>query len=305
MSRYIVILLLMYCSLPVAAAPRVVVSIAPVHSLVAGVMYGVAEPTLLIPPGASPHAYALKPSGARALARAQLIVWVGEGLEPMLEKPLGALGGSAQVLELAEVKGMHLLANREGGVWGEGHTTAHEGHAHGAVDMHLWLAPKNARRIVAAVAAELVSMDPENAEHYRNNARKLGQQIDALETTLHKQLKPLHGRPYIVFHDAYHYFEEAFSLSPAGAISVSPEQRPGARRIVEIRQAIRERKAACVFSEPQFRPDIVKVVLEGSGAHVGVLDPLGADLPPGREQWFELMRGLADALTECLGADHH
>jgi zinc transport system substrate-binding protein len=298
--------LLMLCSLPLAAAPRVVVSIAPVHSLVAGVMDGVTEPQLLIPPGASPHAYSLKPSDARALAGAQLVVWVGESLEPMLEKPLAALAGSAQVIELASVEGMHLLDNREGGIWGEEHHgDSHEGHGHGEVDMHLWLSPDNARRIVAVSAEALSQLDPENAAHYRENATTMQQRIEMLETRLRKQLAPLSEQPYIVFHDAYHYFEEAFGMHPAGAISVSPDRPPGAKRISEIRQIISERKARCVFSEPQFQPRIVDVVLEGSGAHYGVLDPLGAGLPPGKNQWFDLLRGLANALTACLKAGNH
>lgn len=301
MLQRLFFLLLMLCSLPLAAAPRVVVSIAPVHSLVAGVMEGVAEPHLLIPPGASPHAYALKPSDAHALAKAQLVVWVGEGLEPMLEKPLHSLAESSRVIELAGVEGMHLLDNREGGVWGEEyHDDTHEGHGHDEVDMHLWLAPENARRIVDVVATQLVKMDNGNAARYRQNAAAMTKRIEALEEQLRQKLLPVHDIPYIVFHDAYHYFEEAFGLTPAGAISVSPDRSPGAKRLSEIRQTIGERKASCVFSEPQFQPRIVEVVLEGSDARHGVLDPLGAELSPGRNQWFDLMRGLADNLKVCL-----
>jgi zinc transport system substrate-binding protein len=299
--RKLFFLLLMFSSLPLLAAPRVVVSIAPVHSLVSGVMAGVAEPQLLIPPGASPHAYSLKPSDARALAEAQLVVWVGESLEPMLEKPLAALAGSARVIELAGVEGMQRLNNREGGIWGEGHAgEKHEGHGHGEVDMHLWLAPENARRIVSVVASQLVELDGANAAHYRRNAAVMIKRIDALEAKLKLALAPVHEIPYIIFHDAYHYFEEAFSLSPAGAIAVSPERQPGAKRIAEIQQSIAERKATCVFSEPQFKPRIVMVVLEGSSARHGVLDPLGAELSPGENQWFDLMQGLADNLIGCL-----
>lgn len=301
MRRPLFFVFLLSCALPLAAAPKVVVSIAPIHSLVAGVMADVAEPQLLIPPGASPHAYSLKPSDARALADAQLVVWVGESLEPMLEKPLAALAGSARVIELADVEGMQLLNNREGGIWGEGHAgKKHEGHDHGEVDMHLWLSPANARLIVEVTAAQLAELDAANAQHYRDNAARMTKRIDALEQKLQAQLKPLRDTPYIVFHDAYHYFEKAFGLNPAGAITVSPDLPPGAKRISEIRQTILQRKAACVFSEPQFQPRIVTVVLEGSGARHGVLDPLGAELSLGENQWFDLMRGLADNLSGCL-----
>lgn len=302
MLRNLFFLLVLCWSLPLSAAPRVVVSIGPVHSLVAGVMEGVGEPQLLIPAGASPHAYALKPSDARALSEAELVVWVGEGLETVLEKPLHSLAGKAQQLELLQVEGMYRLPSRKGGVWHE-EQQAHAGHAHeyDAVDTHLWLAPENAQRIVAAVADALSAMDAANGPRYQRNAAALQQRIDELAVNLAQRLEPLQGQPYIVFHDAYRYFEQAFGLQAAGAIAVSPEQRPGARRLIEIRQAIRDRGARCVFSEPQFRPDIVEVVLEDTGARHGVLDPLGAELPAGKEQWFSLMQGLADSLASCLG----
>ncbi|HEX9802726.1 MAG TPA: zinc ABC transporter substrate-binding protein [Gammaproteobacteria bacterium] len=311
MTRIILLLALLCGSLPALAAPRVVASIPPLHSLASGVMEGVGEPQLLIGGGASPHDYALKPSDARALAEAQLILWVGEGLEAVLEKPLHSLAGKARVVELGALEGMELLPTREGGVW-EGHAGEEaeegpddghdEGHRHGEFDNHLWLSPHNARRTVAALAEALAQLDPANAARYRANAEGLAARITALENELKLRLSPLRERRYIVFHDAYHYFEAAFGLQPAGAIAVSPDRRPGARRIGEIRRTIRVSGAACVFSEPQFRSAIVEVVLEGTEARHGVLDPLGSALSPGAGQWFALMRGLADDLEACLSA---
>jgi zinc transport system substrate-binding protein len=311
MTRIILLLALLCGSLPALAAPRVVASIPPLHSLASGVMEGVGEPQLLIGGGASPHDYALKPSDARALAEAELILWVGEGLEAVLEKPLHSLAGRSRVVELGALEGMELLPSREGGVW-EGHAGEEaeegpvdghdEGHGHGEFDNHLWLSPHNARHTVAALAEALAQLDPANAARYRANAEGMAERITALENELKQRLSPLRERRYIVFHDAYHYFEAAFDLQPAGAIAVSPERRPGARRIAEIRRAIRDSGAACVFSEPQFRSAIVEVVLEGTGARHGVLDPLGSALTPGTGQWFALMRGLADDLEACLSA---
>lgn len=304
MIRKLIPLLLLGWSLPLLAAPpRVVVSIAPIHSLVAGVTEGVSEPRLLIPATASPHAYALKPSDARALSRAGLVVWIGEGLESMLEKPLQALPDGARVLEVAALDGIHLLPGRKGGIWQaeahHDHDHGH-GHGHGEMDGHLWLDPDNARVIVSAVAATLAELDAGHAERYRANASAMLARIDELERELRAQLAPVKEVPYIVFHDAYRYFEQAFGLHPAGAITVSPERAPGARRLSEIRDAIRRQGAVCVFSEPQFRPATVSVVLEGSGARHGVLDPLGAELQPGAGLWFELMRALAENLRLCL-----
>lgn len=306
MGRKLLLLLALCWSLPVLSAPKVVVSILPLHSLVSGVMEGVGTPQLLIGANASPHDYALKPSDARALSEADLVVWVGENMETMLEQPLQALAGEARILELSTVKGMTLLPTRKGGAWEADEHVAHgtheKGHAHGEMDSHLWLSPHNARVIVAAVAGQLSLIDAANAKTYQANAALLEQRIASLDKRLKAQLAGVSERPYIVFHDAYHYFEQAYNLHPAGAIAVSPNRRPGARRIIEIRRAIRDSGAACVFSEPQFRPAIVDVVLEGSGARHGVLDPLGSTLPAGKGQWFALMQGLADSLTECLGS---
>ncbi len=302
MSRILLLLLALCLSLPVAASPKVVASIAPLHSLVSGVMDGVSQPRLLIGGGASPHAYALKPSDIRALSDADLVVWVGEGLESaVLERPLHSLAGKVRVLKMSALEGVQLLPTREGGRW-EGHAGEEEGHsdAHAEVDTHLWLSPHNAQCVVAEVAHSLAQIDPANAGQYLANAKGMSRRIAGLEQRLVKQLAPIRERHYIVFHDAYHYFEEAFGLHPVGAIAVSPERRPGARRIIEIRKTIRDLGASCVFSEPQFRPDIVEVVMEGSGARHGVLDPLGSSLPPGKDQWFNLMQGLADSLLGCL-----
>lgn len=307
MLRKLFFLLLLAISAPALAAPRVVVSIAPLHSLTAGVMEGVAEPELLLPPGASPHAYSLRPSDARLLSEADLVIWVGREMESMLGRPLQSLAGEAQTLALMDVEGMALLAAREGGIWGSEDDGTHHneqghGHGHGSVDNHLWLSPHNARMAVTAVADALSGLDPDNARHYARNAERLVSRIDALEARVDQQLAPLRRQPYVVFHDAYHYFEEAFDLHPAGAITVSPEQRPGAKRLIAIRNSIRDSGARCVFSEPQFRPDIVEVVLEGTEARHGVLDPLGAELPPGEGLWFSMMQALADNLESCLVA---
>jgi len=306
MGRKLLLILALCWSLPVLAVPKVVVSILPLHSLVSGVMEGVGTPRLLIGANASPHDYAMKPSDARALSEADLVVWVGEDLETMLAQPMHALVSRARVLELSTVEGMSLLPTRKGGAWEmddhEAHDKEHAGHGHGEMDTHLWLSPHNARRIVEVVAEQLSALDAVNAKRYRANAAELKRQIAVLAKQLQAQLAPIRTRPYIVFHDAYHYFEAAFGLHPVGAIAVNPERRPGAHRIMEIRRAIRDSGATCVFSEPQFRPAIVDVVLEGSDAHHGVLDPLGSTLPAGSGQWFALMRGLADSLVGCLGA---
>lgn len=293
-----------------AQAPKVFVTVKPVHALVAGVMQGVGEPYLLLKGGESPHSYTLKPSDARALSESALVFWVGESLEVFLEHPLETLGEKARIVELAEAKGIETLEGREGGAW-ESHEAAHDhdkkrahddkhAHAHDEIDGHLWLDPHNAGAIVTVAAERLAEIDPANAAAYRANARKVIARIEALDAELTALLAPVKDRPYIVFHDAYQYFEAHYGLKAVGSITLSPERQPSAQRLTEIRKRLADSGAVCVFSEPQFRPALVDVVIEGSKARRGDLDPIGAALPAGPDAYFEVMRGLATSLRGCL-----
>ncbi|HLT02381.1 MAG TPA: zinc ABC transporter substrate-binding protein [Geminicoccaceae bacterium] len=295
-----------------AAEGAVVASIKPVHSLVAGVMQGVGEPALLVKGASSPHSYSLRPSDARALEEARVVFWIGEGLETYLAKPLQALAATALVVPLSEAEGVRLLPARAGGVWaGEGRTAAmpaedaggaegEHGHGHGRFDSHIWLDPRNAEAMVDAIVTTLSEADPANASVYRANGKELRGRLEELDQTLSTQLAPVRDRPFVVFHDAYQYLEERYGLNALGTISVDPGRRPGARRLAAIRRELAELDAACVFAEPQFEPALVESVIESTNARKGVLDPLGADLEAGPEQYFQLMSGLARSLLECL-----
>ena len=302
-------------SLPAAAAaaeaPTVVASIKPVHSLVAGVMQGVGSPHLIVQGGASPHATSLKPSDAAALERTAVVVWVGEDLEAFLAPALETLAGKAVVVELAEAPGLTRLAYREGGPWGEheeeehdeehADAEAHDEHDHDGIDMHLWLDPDNARAMVAAVAAALSAADPGNAARYDANAKAMTGRFEALATEIDSSLAPVKDVPFVVFHDAFQYFDRRFGLNTVGSITVNPENQPGAQRLKEIQAKIAELGARCVFAEPQFEPRLVQVAVEGTDARTATLDPLGADLPDGPELYFELLRRNAASLKACLG----
>ncbi|AMV70949.1 zinc ABC transporter substrate-binding protein ZnuA [Desulfuromonas carbonis] len=302
--RLLLLLALFTPAASAVAAPQVVVTIKPLHALVAGVMAGVGTPTLLIPGAGSPHSYSLRPSDARELSRADLVVRISEDFETFLNRPLATLAAKARVLSVATLPGLKLLPAREGGVWesaahhGEG--TGADRHGHGELNLHLWLDPTNAEMIVAGVSALLAEIDPGNAESYRANAGHLRQRLTALDQELRKQLQAVAGLPYIVFHDAFPYFEARYGLSPAGAISVSPERTPGARRLSEIRNRIKQVGARCVFSEPQFEPRLATLLTAGTGARTGILDPLGADLAAGPEAYFTLLRTLAANLVTGL-----
>jgi zinc transport system substrate-binding protein len=167
--------------------------------------------------------------------------------------------------------------------------------------MHIWLDPANAKALAAAIATALGEADPSNASAYQANAERLRQQLDELDRSLRERLAAVTDRPYIVFHDAYQYFEHRYGVNAVGAITINPTVRPSARRLGEIQARLRKLDAACVFAEPQFEPTLVDTVIEGTSARTGVLDPLGAALDAGPDQYFQLMNGLADALVDCLG----
>ncbi|MBF0180520.1 MAG: zinc ABC transporter substrate-binding protein [Magnetococcales bacterium] len=286
--------------MPAAAmALEVVATIPPWHSLTAGVMAGVGSPVLLIRGGGSPHTYTLRPSDARLLERADLVVWGGEGLETFLTRPLASLAKKADKLALLEVEGLTRLPVRAGGAWEEEDDHDH-GHDHAATDPHLWLDPVNVRLMAIAIAKHLSRLDPGSATRYQANAAGLSDRLEALDRELADALAPLRERPYIVFHDAYHYFEHRYGLNAVGAVVVHPDRPPGARRVGEIVRRMRESGAVCLFGEPQFPSRLIATVTENHPVRVGRLDPLGTGVPEGPEHYFQMMRNLARSFRECL-----
>jgi len=295
-------------------APRVVVSIRPLHALAAGVMKGVGVPRLLVRGAASPHTYSLRPSDARALRRADVVIWVGGTFETFLTKPLKVLSTRARIIEF-EKTGRRLVV-RKGGAWGGRDDSDHadepqpgrregEGGMHrtGPFDPHVWLDPVNARAMVREIVEVLGRADPHRARRYQENGRTMIRRLQALDEEIRSRLGPVAAVPYIVFHDAYRYFEDRYGLNVAGSLTVSPERRPGARRVSEIRARVRRLGVVCVFAEPQFRLSLVRTVVAGTGVRAAVLDPLGADLESGPEHYFTLMRRLTDSLVRCLSGN--
>ncbi|MGO8462974.1 zinc ABC transporter substrate-binding protein [Rhizobium leguminosarum] len=313
-----------------ADAPAVVTSIKPIHSLVSAIMQGVGEPELIVDGAASPHTYNLKPSNARALQDAKVIFWVGPGLEAFLEKPLQALGRDASIAALDDAPGLVKLPFREGGAFephddapehesasgqhdeadaahdaDPGHASDHDhdhDHDHDTFDTHLWLDPMNAKAMAAMITTTLVAADPANALTYQGNAKALDDRLDALDTEIKGMVAPVKDKPFIVFHDAYQYFEHRYGIRVAGSITVSPETIPGAERVSEIHRKVGELGATCVFAEPQFEPRLVNVVIEGTRAKSGVLDPEAATLKAGPDLYFNLMRGIANSMKDCLSS---
>jgi zinc transport system substrate-binding protein len=308
-------------SLTARAELKVVASIKPVHSLVAAVMNGVGIPSLIVEGAGSPHTYSMKPSKARTLEKADVVFWIGHELETFLEKPIDSIASKAKIVSLMDAHDLVKLKFREGGAFeahdhhehsddevhadekdkhGYTEEEEHDDNGQGETNPHIWLDPLNAKTLVFEIEETLSTADSANAKKYETNANALEVRLDALVTGVSKQLAPVKGKGFVVFHDAYPYFENRFGLKASGAISVSPDIMPGVKRIAEIQEHINELGVACVFTEPQFAPTLVATVLEGSTANSGVLDPLGSALTDGPDLYFDLVRTMAGSFKSCL-----
>ena len=311
---------------------KVVASIKPIHSLASYLMDGVNKPDLIVDGYSSPHGFALKPSHAKMLQEADIIFYVGEGLENFLEKPLKSIAKKAEKIELMEIKGLQKLKFRERNIFDDhddhghdedghkeddhaeheheedghkeddhddhGHEEdGHEGHAHGEYDPHIWLDPVNAKVILNEMVKHLIENDEKNASIYKSNLNKALKDIDGLiknvKSELNKDFKS------IVFHDAYQYFEVRFNVTVLGAFTVNTDVMPGAEQLSEIREIIEHDKVSCIFSEPQFNPNIINAVAKDMNIKTGVLDPLGATLDPGKDLYFDLIKNMSKSFKGC------
>ncbi len=280
---------------PVQAAPKVVVSIKPLQSLAARIMTGLGAPVVVVSGSASPHSYSLRPSDMRALQEADVVFWIGPSFETFLTQPLAATRATA--VSLAAAPGIAPLRGRAGGLWDTSPQAPDTG-----VDPHLWLDVANAQAIAQAMAAALGAADAANAARYTANARTLQVDLEALDTEIRATLAPVRDRAFIVFHDATHYFEARYGLKGVGAVSISPERPPGARRVEGLRARVSQGDIACIFTEPQFEPKLLSAITARARVKTGILDPEGAALTPGPTLYFDLMRGLARGFAQCLAS---
>ncbi|MFV1493107.1 zinc ABC transporter substrate-binding protein [Phaeobacter sp. JH18-32] len=312
-----------------AEVPTVAADITPVHGLVSRVMQGVGAPELVVPPGASPHSHAMRPSEARALDQANLVFWVGPRLTPWLEGPIATLASDATVISLLEADTTRQLTVRDTVQFGRGdhdehaeehsddhheghgddHNDAHHdeeghddhGHRHepGSLDPHAWLMAENGSAWLQVIAEALADADPDNEALYLRNAAEGQAEIAAATAEISAKLTPVAGKPFVVFHDAYQYFETGFGVQAAGAISLSDASDPSPARIAEIRATVQEMKVQCVLSEPQFNPGLVATVLDGTKARTAVVDPLGVTLDLGPDFYSKLLTSVGAAIASC------
>ena len=295
---------------------KVVTSIKPIHSLASYIMDGVGSPGLIVDGYNSPHSFQLKPSHAKMLEQADIIFWIGEDLENFLEKPLATIAKKAEKIELLEIKGIKKLKFRERNIFEEheghddhgddakkeehddhGHDAKkeehddHDDHGHGEYDPHIWLDPINAKVILNEITEHLIENDSKNAATYKSNLAKAKSEIDKLIIDVITETNT--DLSYVVFHDAYQYYENRFNVNILGAMTVNPDVMPGAEQIHEIHEVIEHDNVSCILSEPQFNPDIIKSIAKDTSVKTGVLDPLGANLKPGKDLYFDLIRNMS------------
>ena len=314
MLRSTVLILFVWISGPAfAEVPKVITDIAPIQSLVARVMQGVGTPDVLLPPGASPHDFAMRPSDAERLAQADLVIWMGHALTPWLEAPVDTLAPDAAKLELLDTTGWTMLPVRTDAAFaGEEHEEEHveervedAGHAHSDADPHAWLDPSNAGMFMTLMAQALSDLDPENAAAYTANAAAAQGEMTALKAETLAVLAPLAGATFIVPHDAYQYFEAAFGMPSAGAISLTDASTPGPARVAELQDKVATGAITCVLTDPQTSPEWTDVLREGSIARTAFVDPDGgsqaAEFANLADLYPAIIRQIAAGLTDCLG----
>ncbi|MCY1407624.1 High-affinity zinc uptake system protein ZnuA [compost metagenome] len=288
-------------SLSARAEVSVLTSIKPLQLIAAAVQDGAGSPDVLLPPGASPHSYALRPSDVRKVRDAQLLYWIGPDMEVFLSKVLdGRKGASVAVQELP---GMHL--RKFGEADGHEHEPEHEhehdhDHRPGSIDAHLWLLPANARVIAARMAADLASADPANASRYQANLKAFDQRMEQLDARLKQRLAPLAGKSYFVFHEAFDYFEEAYGLEHAGVFAISAEGQPGARHVAAMRAQLQKAGPSCIFSEPPLRPRLADTLSEGLPVRLAELDAMGVAAKVDANGYESLLQNLAGEFAGCL-----
>ena len=324
----------LFFSFSAKADINVVTTIKPLHSLISSVMEGVGEPSLIIEGTNNPHTFVFKPSHAEMIENADIVFWIGEDLEAFMEKPLDSLAKDAKKIAFMELSSIEKLKFREENIFDDhddhddhdghddeheghddhddhdGHDDEHEGHDdhddhaghhdghnHGEFDAHIWLDPANAKEMVLEISHELSEIDPNNKAKYEENASKTIATLDKLIGDVDKSLSK--DISYIVFHDAYQYFETRFGVTSAGALTLNPDVLPGAKQIADIQDLISDKGIKCIFSEPQYNPKIIETLGNDMNISTGVMDPLGAFIDAGPTMYVELINGIANSIKEC------
>jgi len=285
---------------PAQAEVKVLTSIKPLQLIAAAVQDGVDKPEVLLPPNASPHNYALRPSDVRRVQSADLLYWIGPDMEGFMPRVIkNRTLPSVTVQDLPGLKLRHFAKDSHSH---DEDAAAEHDHDHrpGTLDAHLWLAPDNARVIAAKMAADLSEKDPSNAPAYQRNLKAFNERLDALDARLKTRMAAIAHKPFFVFHEGYDYFESAYGLKHTGVFSVASEVQPGAQHVAAMRQRLQEVGKTCVFSDPPLRPRLADTLTAGLPVKLAELDPLGGFTPATAQGYEQLLEKLGNDLAGCL-----
>ncbi|MDF1895806.1 zinc ABC transporter substrate-binding protein ZnuA [Rahnella contaminans] len=282
-----------------SAQAAVLASVRPLGFIAAAIADGVMPTDVLLPDGASPHDFALRPSDIQRMRTADLVVWVGPEMEAFMTKSVAQLPPNRQVeiAALPAVKPMLIKGSDD-----DEHDHDHDDgdHHHGEYNMHVWLSPEIARETAIVIHNKLVQLVPQKKQQLDANLSHFEESLTKADKNLGSILQPVQGKGYFVFHDAYGYFEKHFGLSPLGHFTINPEIQPGAQRLHLIRTQLVEQKATCVFAEPQFRPAVITAVAQGTKVRMGTLDPLGSGIVLGADSYVNFLSQLTNQYLSCL-----
>ncbi|MBI6547296.1 zinc ABC transporter substrate-binding protein ZnuA [Xenorhabdus lircayensis] len=289
-----------------SAQADVVTTIRPLGFIAAAIADGVTNTQVLLPDGASPHDYALRPLDVRKINQADLVVWIGPDMETFLAKPIAKIERNKQLAlaGLSTIKPFLLKNSEDDNDLSESnqhkHETDHELHHHGEYNMHVWLSPEIAEKAAQAIYDQLVEQYPQQKQQLEVNLRKFNGQLAQTDKNIASILKPVREQGYFVFHDAYGYFEKHYRLAPLGVFTVNPEIQPGAQKLHYIRTQLVEQKVKCIFAEPQFRPAVIHAVAKGTDVRIGILDPLGSGIVLNKDSYMKFITQLSGQYASCL-----
>ncbi|QIQ21085.1 zinc ABC transporter substrate-binding protein ZnuA [Zophobihabitans entericus] len=296
---------LTFSAFSINAQAKIISSIKPVGFITEAIAYDVVETDILLPDGASPHSYALRPLDVQKIKSADLVIWIGKDLETFLPNILKNVDDREQ-LQLFGVKGVEALLYSDE----DEHDHEHENeesehehehdHEHGEFDTHIWLSPEIAKAVAVAIHERLLILFPDKKVQLDANLSSFLSQVTETEQVIAKKLISVQNSGYFVFHDAYGYFERQFGLKHLGHFTLNPEIQPGVQKVYQIKQQLLKEQAVCVFREPQFNPAIIDKVISGTHVRSGILDPLGMDIPVSKDAYTHFLNTLTQQWLNCL-----
>lgn len=312
--KRIIVLSLVALSFSASAAlskePKVVTSIKPIHSLASRIMGDKGELEVLVSGGLTPHIFRMKPSDFKKVVEADVLFYISPKFETFLQSASIVERSSLNAMAFAEQEGMKLYPYRDSKVWyTEEEEHAHEindrhhDHDHGDMDLHIWLDPSNARRMVDIIKDTLSEIDPANSFHYGRNAQLLKKELYEQEELIRELLRPLRDSAMIVYHDAFQYYERAYALSSMGAVQLRDDEPPSVKHLAALKRIAEEKNVACVLAIPGTHPRIAMAVMGELDIGYSVVDHLGEYLEEGPESYQQLVFAITQSILDCHEKD--